>query len=232
VKFTNERLCPSALSGALVSATLGTVETVLRQGLKELDLLSDEIPHGKEAEIGIEKFKKFMNFAAVYPEYGYVFVGDSGQADALTAQRMLTTEGSSRVITTFIHDLRQSEDDTMSPAFTDLLGSDVVITKTSDTGRGVIVFRNYIDAALIAHTHSVTLENLVTAEGLAKITKAALKQFQEINFQEKKASKQRLREQYLQDAEEAYKRLQMETPKPSRLEEDVKEIRRMLDEEF
>jgi uncharacterized protein YhfF len=182
------------------------------------------------------KFKNFSRFSAVYPEYGYVFVGDSGQADALTAQLMVTkgaTEGTSRVITTFIHNLKQSEDDekSASPTFRNL-PSDVLIGKTSATGRGVIVFRNYIDAAVVAHMHSTTLENLVTAEGLARITKAALDEFQEIDFQGKEGSGIKLREQYRQDAEEAYKLLTMVLPRPSPLEEDVTEIRRILDEGF
>jgi len=233
VKLSGGKLCPSALSGALVSAAAGTVETVLRA---ELDPLSDKIPHGQEEKIGEVKFENFSRFSSVYPEYRHVFVGDSGQADALTAQLMVTqqsTEGTSRVVTTFIHDLRQSEDDakSASPVFRSLR-SDVLITKTSATGRGVIVFRNYIDAAVVAHMHSVTLENLVTAEGLARITKAALKEFQEIDFQGKTTSGKRLREQYRQDAEEACNLLTMTPLRSSALQEDVTEIRRMLDEGF
>jgi hypothetical protein len=233
VEFTQERLCPSALSGALASSTVGTIQTWLRANL---DLLSDEIPHGQEEKIGEVKFENFSRFSAVYPEYHYVFVGDSGQADALTAQLMVTkesTEGTSRVVTTFIHDLRQSEDDarSVSPAFRNLR-PDVLIRKTSAIGRGVIVFRNYIDAAVVAHTHSATLAHLITVEGLASITQAALKQFQEIDFQDRQATRRRLREQYRQDAEDAYKLLTMGPPRSTLLAEDVMQIRRILDEEF
>jgi hypothetical protein len=142
------------------------------------------------------KFKNLGKFAEVYPEYRYVFVGDSGQADALTARLMLTErsrEGSSRVVTTFIHDLRRSENDqrSTSPTFRSL-PADLLVTKTSPTGRGVIAFRNYIEAALIAHTHSATLQNLVSAEGLARITRAALTQFHAIDFQDLAESRERL----------------------------------------
>jgi hypothetical protein len=232
-EFTNGRLCPSALSGALVSSTAGTVETVLRA---ELDLLSDEVPHGQEDEIGRVKFENFAKFSAVYPEYRYVFVGDSGQADALTARLMLTeesTEGSSRIVTTFIHDLRQSESDekSASRSFRNL-PSNLLVGKGSATGRGVIVFRNYIDAAVTAHMQSATLGNLITPEGLAKITRAALEQFQKIDFQQKVLSTQRLREQYRQDAEDAHKLLMAATSRPLPLQEDVTAIRRILDSEF
>jgi hypothetical protein len=117
----------------------------------------------------------------------------------------------------------------VSPAFRNL-SADIVIKKTSTSGRGVIVFRNYIDAAIVAHVHSATLENLITAEGLAKITTAGLKEFQKIDFLEKEISRQTLRAQYRQDAEEACKLLTM-GPRASPLEEDVTEIRRM-DEGF
>lgn len=223
VELTKGRLCPSALSGALVSSTAGTVETVLRSR-EELDLLSDEIPHDQEEKIGEVKFKNFSSFSELYPEYRYVFVGDSGQADALTAQRMLTkaSKGTTRVVATFIHNLTKA-----SPSFKKL-PSDILVSKSSATGRGVIVFRNYIDAAIVAHMHSVTLENLVTARELARITRASLEQFKKINFRGNEASE--LRKQYRQDAEEAYRLLTKGPRKPSPLEEDLKKIRRMLDE--
>ena len=56
--------------------------------------------------IGRVKFKNLLRFSEVYLEYRYVFVGDSGQADALTAQLMVkteSTEGASRVVTTLPH---------------------------------------------------------------------------------------------------------------------------------
>ncbi len=233
VQFTRMRLCPSALSGALVSSTAGTIQTL---GRAHLDFLSDEIPHGQEDKIGKVKFENFSKFSKVYPEYRYVFVGDSGQADPLTAQLMVTsgsTEGVSRVVTTFIHDLRPSEDDDRpaSPTFRSL-PPNVLIGKRSATGRGVIVFRNYIDAAIVAHMHSATLENLVTAEGLARITMAALREFQAIDFQGKEDSGVRLRKQYRQDAEEAYALLRKAPSMPSPLENTVADIRLLLDKPF
>lgn len=85
VEFTKQRLCPSGLSGALFSSVHGTLQTVLRDKLDKLEPLSDEIGHDQEDAIGRVKFTNFGNFSSVYPEYRYVFVGDSGQADALTA---------------------------------------------------------------------------------------------------------------------------------------------------
>ncbi|TVM03145.1 MAG: hypothetical protein CV087_06745 [Candidatus Brocadia sp. WS118] len=231
---TGRRLCPSALSGDLGSSVIGTAETLLRE---KLHSLHDKIPHGQEDKIGRVKFENFEKFSRVYPEYCYVFVGDSGQADALTAQMMVThesTEDVSGVVTTFVHDLRESDVDvkSVSPAFRSLR-PDVVIRKTSATGRGVIVFRNYIDAAVSAYIHSNTLGNLVTAEELVRITKSALIQFQKIDFQGKEAAGKRLREQYRQDAGESYKLLTTRSSSllPETLKE-LKEIRSILDEKF
>jgi hypothetical protein len=124
----------------------------------------------------------------------------------------------------------------VSPAFKNLPANIIVKKKASptDTGRGVIVFRNYIDAAIIAYTYSESLGKLITAERLARITKAALEQFQKINFQQagKEKFRQRLQQQYRQDAEEACACLMAVTSKSPSLEEDTAVIRRILDKEF
>lgn len=233
VSFTGGRLRPSGLSGALISSIRGTLQTTLRADQEHLDLLCNFIPHGQEDEIGRVKFSNFINFAEVYPEYRFVFVGDAGQADALTAQLMVTQNSpeGSRVLTTFIHDIRESENDVFSASksFVSLLGhAELLVSETSASGRGVIVFRNYIQAAVIAYTQSATLENLVTAEGLATITKAALEQFQALVESMHAAPSERLREEYRQDAERAYQLLMTADQKPSALED----IRRILDEKF
>jgi hypothetical protein len=217
-------LCASALSGDVVSSTIDTHETVLRN--KFDDPLHDDIPPGQEVEIGEVKFRNFLKFSEVYPEYRYVFIGDSGQADALTAQRMVAmglTGGTTRVVTTFIHYLTK-----VSPSFKKL-PAELVVKKTSASGRGVIVFRNYIDAAVIALMHSKTLENLITLDDLGKITKAALTQFNAITFPAHDAAAARLRKEYRQDAEDAYKLLTTGSSKPS---SDVIEIRRILNHGF
>ncbi len=233
VEFTNGKLRPSALSGKLASSLIGSLQTVLRANQTRLDLLSDDISHGQEDKIGRVKFSNFTEFARVYPEYRFVFVGDSGQADALTAQLMVTQNSTeaSRVLTTFIHDIRRTENDaeSASNSFTNLLQHpDLLVSETSASGRGVIVFRNYIQAAVIAYVHSATLEDLITAEELATITKAALQQFQEIIDKKKDDSLERLRQEYRQDAERAYQLLMSADPKPSGLAD----IRGILDEKF
>ena len=186
MSFTKGRVRPSALSGKLVSSVLGSLQTVRRANETPLDMLSDHTPHGHEDDIGRVKFSNFTEYAQVYPEYAFVFVGDAGQADALTAQLMVThytTDQASGVLTTFIHDIRRSEGDSESASnsFQSLLQRpDLLVNETSSSGRGVIVFRNYIQAAVIAYLHSSTLFDLITADELVTITKAALDQFSAI----------------------------------------------------
>ena len=229
VEITERRLRPSALSGKLVSSVLGSLQTVRRANETPLDMLSDDISHGHEDEIGKVKFSNFTEYAQVYPEYAFVFVGDSGQADALTAQLMVThytTDQRSGVLATFIHDIRRSEGDSKcaSNSFQNLLQrQDLLVNETSTSGRGVIVFRNYIQAAVIAYVHSSTLYGLITADELAAITKAALDQFIAINGWASNEDLEKLRSEYRQDAKRAYQLLTSADPKPTALE-DVRRI--------
>ena len=134
-----------------------------------------------------------------------MFVGDSGQADALTAQLLtngLMAEGTSRPLTTFIHDLRESSDDlrAVSPAFR-RLSTDDLVGDPPAARRGVIVFRNYIHAATIAYLQRDTLINLIDANELAAIASAALADFERVAATA--PSRKTLESQYKADAERA-----------------------------
>jgi hypothetical protein len=141
------------------------------------------------------------------------------------------SEASSRVVTTFIHDLRRSPGDHASPAFRGLPAASIV-TRSSPGGRGVIVFRNHIEAAVIAFAHANTLGDLITADRLARITRSALDEFGTIDFQAegKAESRKALARQYREDAEDAYRRLTELAPGPTSRQEDLKAIRLALDE--
>jgi hypothetical protein len=89
----------------------------------------------------------------------------------------------------------------------------------------VIVFRNYIEAALIAHAHLESLNNLITAASLARITRAALEGLEKIDFQAvDEASRKRLHGQYGEDAAEAFRRLKLLPGLAPACEEDVRAI--------
>jgi hypothetical protein len=240
------QLRPSALSGHATSSAVGTLETVFRNrltlglsflgappktalspGEEPVDLLTDFLPNGQEDKIAEVKFMNFLSFASVYPEYRFVFVGDSGQADALTAQRILESgavDGGPRVITTFIHDLkdRRNQTRTASPAF-DRLAPTLRVDRASSNGRGVIVFRNYIDAAVIAFVHRTTLMNLITADELVAVTVAALQEFEAAGIDDV-ALRESLRREYRDDANTAADLLKP----PEGTVDPAAEIRRLL----
>lgn len=258
LRSERRQLMPSALSGATISSTLGTIEswwrTVvpgqqpakdentqerLKPGEEPLDLLHDGLtslaargatPHEQEDKIGKVKAKNFEKFARAYPEYHYVFVGDSGQADALTARLLLTDApepARSRVVTTFIHELRTPDHVSVrkSHAF-DKVPSNLLVNEHSASGRGVVVFRNYIRAAVLAYKHRATLCDLMTADELANVTEAALVQFKEQAGDIKDGARVRLRQEYAEDAVEAEQLLIAASS------DRAGTIRRLLDTEF
>ena len=166
VHFSSDRLLPVALSGRAVSSIVGTLETLgrgLHPGIFDEDL------DDAERAIGEVKYLNFKRYAAAYPEYRFVFFGDSGQADALTADLMLDDEElSARVLATFIHDLREGPDDhkAASPSFLE-------VERDPPSSR-FFVSRNYVQAAIYAYEH---LDGtLLTAGDLATIAAAALRQ--------------------------------------------------------
>jgi hypothetical protein len=267
-KHCAKPLCPSALSGALVSSGLGSVQDLLRahrsrrraQSTEALEAddhaLADRPEPGADGpeqanDIGRAKFANFARYSAIYPEYRYVFCGDSGQADALTARLLLgdtstegarapfmTADGTSRVITTFIQDLRQGDRDdaAASAAFRGALGADLVVRRDSATGRGIIVHRDYIEAAIIAYIHRKTLKDLVTVEKLAHVTRAALLDLKAPPPASTRTPARgvldadRLLPQYRAHSEEAFALLTA-APQTPALTEAAKEIRQILDAE-
>ena len=215
------KLKPSGLSGQLTSSALGTLQTIVRDrfslrkwfpnlrfqndplaGEQLIDCLNDKA-HGQEDEIGRVKHSNFLAFANVYPDYRFVFVGDSGQADALTARLILETgeepEGP-RVITTFIHDLKDELNRSAKHSVTfDKLPDARRVSRRTEPGRGrgVIQFRNYIEAALIAYIQRESLNNLITADELTAITLSALSSFPKVV---EESAKDSLRREYRDDA--------------------------------
>jgi hypothetical protein len=199
------RLRPSGQSGKLTSSAFGSAEGFVRTLNKPyFNQLVARSPLRLEDKIGETKFANAMHFAAVFPEYRYVFVGDSGQADALTAQLLtqgVPAEGTSRPITTFIHDLTRTPDDSNgSPSFRRVTAAETAGDPAA-TGRAIIMFRNYIQAAAKAYDHRATLDSLIDAGELVKITEAALDGFTHIT--KKTPFHATLQQQYKADAQKA-----------------------------
>lgn len=218
------RLLPSGLSGDVGSSLLGTLQTWLRANSGRL---GGYVPSEEEDEIGLVKWRNFRRFSAIYPDYRYVFCGDSGQADALTAQLMLEADispGAERVITTFIHDLRSSADDAnaLSASFRRLPVARRV-DEHSPTGRGGIVHRNYVHAAIIAYLHHDELQ-LIDAPALARITRTALEEIDQLDQE----AANRVRPLYRQDTRSALALLLEAEPVVEAMGDDVRFIQQRI----
>lgn len=57
------------------------------------------------------KLENFTRFASLYPEFKFVFFGDSGQGDALLASKLLQIFPE-QVLGTFIHDVNPASSKT------------------------------------------------------------------------------------------------------------------------
>ncbi|WP_437570369.1 phosphatase domain-containing protein [Sorangium sp. So ce542] len=110
--------------------------------------------------IAEKKLENFLEYRRLYPEYGFVFVGDSGQGDIHFGQRMLELAPAS-VRAIFIHD----------------------VVATSERARqelavgGVHLFDTYLGAAAVALERG-----LLGPEGAARVAEAALEAFAAIAF--------------------------------------------------
>ena len=104
-----------------------------------------------------EKLAQFRRYRALYPEYGFVFVGDSGQGDAVFARAALG-EGLDLAL---IHDVK---------------GLDAR-SRAALAGAGVYVFDTYLGAAARAYERQ-----RISRAGLVRVASAALRELRQIDF--------------------------------------------------
>lgn len=95
------------------------------------------------AAMAARKVENFRRFVALYPEYRYVWLGDSGQGDIEAARQFLHLARTElRVpLSAFIHDITSS--DTVTPTLD-------VDARVALAREGIAVFDTYVDAAFIA----------------------------------------------------------------------------------
>ncbi|CAI5740016.1 unnamed protein product [Hyaloperonospora brassicae] len=111
------------------------------------------------------KMDNFSRFAALFPEFKFVFFGDSGQGDALLASRLLK-ECAEQVLGAFIHDV--------NPLF----------ARTGDGGvkrvyaaEGVEFFETFAGAALGAYK-----KGLISAKDVVAVADASTKELDDVLF--------------------------------------------------
>jgi len=131
-------------------------------------------------EMAKKKFENFEKFRQVYPEYRYVFNGDSGQGDIIAGQLMLKTETSrTGLITVFIHNIELSS------------GPKISADKCKElVSEGINMYSSYVEAAAMACDL-----NLLSATSLGQVVDDASQRFANVKFQndgQKKARKSEL----------------------------------------
>jgi len=147
-----------------------THKTLRDLGVQDPTVLSGSFRalHSNEAIAG-RKLRNFREYVALFPEYDFVFVGDSGQGDASFGAAMREHD-EERVKAILIHD--------------------VVATSADERGkwseRGVTFFDTYIGAGMAALDLS-----LIQREGVARIVDTALEELSRITFEDPEAAKAR-----------------------------------------
>jgi hypothetical protein len=149
----------------------GFVERLTHQTLRELGVADPTVLagsfralHSNEA-IAKRKLRNFREYAALFPEYGFVFVGDSGQGDAGFGAAMREHDPE-RVRAILIHDVVDTPTE----------------TRRSWAARGVTFFDTYVGAGIEAHALG-----LIETRGVVRIAEAALDELAQIAFDDEGA---------------------------------------------
>jgi hypothetical protein len=140
-----------------------THETLAALGVGARTILTGSFRrlHSNRA-IAARKLENFADYAMLYPEYDFVFIGDSGQGDAAFGAAMLQAEPS-RVRAVFIHD--------------------VVATAPAERARWaerrVLFFDTYVGAAIAAFDLG-----LIQRAGVDRVAETAFAELEAIDFGE------------------------------------------------
>ncbi|MBI2572119.1 MAG: hypothetical protein HYV63_34345 [Candidatus Schekmanbacteria bacterium] len=176
-QFYEELDCGPAASGgrqgdlAFVTARpgerFGVVENATQNALRERGIvgatvLAGDVTHlTTDSAIAAGKFESFRALRALYPEYAFVFVGDSGQGDVAFGQRMLQDSPPGKVRMVFIHDVVNTPD----------------ADREHFRSEGIWFFDTYVGAAADALARS-----LISKNGALRIAQSAVQEFHGLAF--------------------------------------------------
>jgi hypothetical protein len=145
----------------------GAIEEHTKQSLSgrgihgEFTVLSGDFFHLiGDAEIAEKKHDNFVQYQQLFPEYGFVFTGDSGQGDAIFGEK-IHAEFPQQVRSIFIHDVVNTSQE----------------QREDWRGKGVIFFDTYVGAAVEAWK-----SGLISKEGVQRVITAARSEIQAMAF--------------------------------------------------
>lgn len=138
-----------------------TLATLREHGVGAAVMLSGAFSHlVGNARIAAMKFENFSHYLQLYPEYGFVFTGDSGQGDVAFGERMLT-EHPEAVRAVFIHDVVDTPE----------------AARETWRARRIFFFDTYLGAAVEAFGVGV-----ISRDGVARVARAVREDLGQILF--------------------------------------------------
>ncbi|MFP2926150.1 phosphatase domain-containing protein [Pyxidicoccus sp. 3LG] len=138
-----------------------TLETLREHGVPPPAVLSGSFAHLLgNSRIADKKFDNFQRYLRAFPEYGFVFVGDSGQGDVEFGDRMLAAAPQG-VHAVFIHDVVDTPE----------------ATRQTWRDKRIYFFDTYVGAAVEAFQRGV-----ISRDGVARVARAAQESFEGIRF--------------------------------------------------
>jgi hypothetical protein len=119
---------------------VGIGQGITRKNLAEAGLPFAKVLTGElgsvitNQRIAEKKYERFVEYSTIFPEYRFVFCGDSGQGDAIAGRMMMEHPGT-RMLAVFIHDVVSTSD----------------AERAASRERGVFFNDTYVGAAIDAH---------------------------------------------------------------------------------
>lgn len=159
-----------------VTARPGVIERLTRRSLHKIGFDGATILPGSlgksisNARIASKKAENFLQYRRLFPEFDFVFTGDSGQGDVDFGRRILTDRA---VRAVFIHDV------VATPSH----------AKLAWRRKKIIFFDTYAGAAVEAFR-----EGILPREAVARVVAAAREEFEKIRFESQEQRLQRLTE--------------------------------------
>jgi hypothetical protein len=147
---------PGDRTGITENPTLGTLQE--RGVVKPVVLAGDVVSLRSHEAMAKRKYENFTKYRGLFPEFDYIFVGDSGQGDAVFGARM-RADFPDQVKAVFIHDVVNAEK------------GQAVRTpeqRAASAAEGVFFVDTYAGAALIAEK-----QGLLDRAGALRVVEAA-----------------------------------------------------------